>query len=93
MSQVFERILHAQTINFMENKFSALLTSFSKNHSTQNCLVSRTENWKNSLDKDGFIATIFMDLTMAVDILTHNLLIAKLGAYEFRKNTLTYMKN
>ena len=34
-----------------------------------------------------------MDLTMAVDILTHNLLIAKLGAYEFRKNTLTYMKN
>lgn len=38
------------------------------------------KNWKNTLDTDGFVVIIIMDITITVDILTHNLLIAKLGA-------------
>ena len=35
----------------MENKLSALLTSFKKNQSTQDCLMSMIDDWKKSLDK------------------------------------------
>ena len=67
----------------MENKLSALQASFTKNHSTQICLVSMTENWKNTLEK----------LSEVFDTLNHKLLIAKLGTYKLRKDALTYMKN
>ena len=39
----------------MENNLPALLTGFRKNHSTQHCLVSMIENWKNTLNKGGFV--------------------------------------
>ena len=44
-----------------------------------------TENWKNTLDKGGFIAAIFMDFPKAFDRLNHNLLIAKLEILRISK--------
>ena len=44
-----------------------------------------TENWKNTLDKGGFIAAIFMDFPKASDRLNHNLLIAKLEVLRISK--------
>ena len=77
----------------MENKLSALQASFTKNHSTQICLVSMTENWKNTLDNSRFVVAIFRNLSEVFDTLNHKLLIAKLGNYKLRKDALTYMKN
>ena len=74
----------------MENKPSALLTGFRKNHSSQLCLVIMTEDWKNALDKSELVPAIIMHLSKTFDTLNHNLLIAKLGAKGFRKDALTY---
>ena len=51
------------------------------------------EKWKNTLDKGGFICAMFMDLSKAFDTKNHDLLIAKLGAYGFQKDTLSFMKS
>ena len=51
------------------------------------------ENWKNTLDKGGFVAAIFIDLSKVFDTLNHNLLIVNLGACRLQKDTLTIMKN
>ena len=93
VSKVFEKILYEQIIEFMDEKLSSLLTGFRKNHSTQNCLLSMVETWKNVIDKNGTISAIFMDLSKAFDTLNHNLLIAKLGAYGFENDALHYMKS
>ena len=77
----------------MENKLSKLLAGFRKNHSIQQCLINLFEKWKNTLDKRGFVYFMFMDLSRAFDIMNHNLLIAKLGAYGFQKDTLSFMKS
>ena len=78
----------------MENKLSALLTVFGKNHGTQNYLVSMFENWKNKIDKGRFAVALFMNLSKASDTLNHNLLMPSQGLTDFEmrhliKNCLT----
>ena len=49
--------------------------------------------WKNTLDKAGYVSAIFMDLSKVLDTLNHRLLIAKLGAYGFERDSLSFMKS
>ena len=75
----------------MQDTLSNLLTGFRKNHSTQQCLMHMFENWKNMLDKGGYVCAMFTDLSKAFDTIHHDLMIAKLGAYGFSQDALQYM--
>ena len=46
------------------------------------------ENWRQSLDSRGYCGTVLMDLSKAFDTINHELLIAKLHAYGFNKESL-----
>ena len=93
VSKVFERIIYSQIDAFMQDKLSNLLTGFRKNHSTQHCLMYMLENWKNVLDKGGYVCAMFMDLSKAFDTINYDLIIAKLGAYGFSHDALQYMRS
>ena len=93
MSKVFGRIMYTQIESFMEDKLLKLLTGFRKNYSTQHCLINMLEKWKNTLDKGGFVCAMFMDLPKAFDTMNYDLLIAKLGAFGFQKDALSFMKS
>ena len=77
----------------MQDKLSNLLTGFRKNHSTQQCLMHMLENWKNMLDKGGYVCAMFTDLSKTFDTIHHDLMIAKLGAYGFSQDALQYMRS
>ena len=91
--KAFERIMYMQIDTLMRDKLSKLSTVFTKNHSTQHCLMSMHEMWKGSLYKGGYVSAIFMDLSKAFDTLNHNLLIAKLGVSGFERDSLSFMKS
>ena len=93
VSKVFQRIMYMQIGTFMRDKLSKLLTGFRKNHSTQHCLMSMLDMWKNTLDNGRYVSAIFMDLSNAFDTLKRKLLIAKLGAYGFERDSLSFMKS
>ena len=46
------------------------------------------ERWKKSLDNKGYAGGVLMDLSKALNIINHKLLIAKLHAYGFDVSAL-----
>ena len=68
---------------FSKSKFLSLLKGFRKNHSTRNALLNMTGKWKQALDEDKKIGTIFMDLPKSFNTLNHNVLLCKLIAHGF----------
>ena len=88
MSKIFERIMSEQINQVMAGTLSPLLSGFRQGHSTQNALFRVVEIWKKHLDMTGIVGTILMDLSKAYDCIPHDLLIAKLEAYEFNSKAL-----
>ena len=88
VSKVFERIMDKQTNAYIEKYLSPYLCGYRKGYSCQYALLAMIENWKESLDKGGFAGGILMDLSKAFDTINHKLLIAKLHAYGFSKESL-----
>ena len=71
-------------MSYVTNLLSDYITGFRKSHATQHCLVKMLENWKS-------VCALFMDLSKVFDTINHDLLLAKLKAYGFSKDTLTLM--
>ena len=92
-SKVFEKLLFEQINDHMQSKFSKHLTGFRKNHSTQNALLVMIEKWKTILNKKLKVGALFMDLSKAFDTLDHSLLLAKLSAYGFDNNSLSFVRS
>ena len=69
--------------------FSKYICGFRKGHSTQHCLLFTLENLRKALDKRLKTGILLTDLSKAFDSISHDLLIAKLHAYGFSRNTLT----
>ena len=92
VSNVFERIMHKQISEYINKFLSPYLCGYRQGFSTQQALVSLIEKWKAILDKNGYTGAVLMDLSKAFDTINHDLLIAKLNAYGFTKNSLRLIK-
>ena len=91
VSKLYERNMYNQIIDYIEKHLSPHLFGFRKGHSTEQCLVIMLEVWKKALDKKGNAGAILTDLSKAFDSLSHDLLIAKLSAYGFDKESLEFI--
>ena len=60
--------------------FESYLCSYRKGYTVQNVLLSLLEKWRISLDKGGYGGPILMDLSKALDTISHAFLLAKLHA-------------
>ena len=71
----------------MEKYFSPFLCTYRK----QNILISLIVEWRKNLDNNFVVGTVLTDLSKAFDCIPHDLLIAKLSAYNFSDEALSYI--
>jgi len=89
-SKIFERFIHNSITPFVENLLSESVSAYRKNYNSSHVLIKLIENWKKSLDNKMLVGAVLMDLSKAFDCIPHDILITKMHAYGFSKNTLTF---
>ena len=72
----------------ISNYPSPYLCGYRKGFTSQQALLLLIENWEKILDKKCFVGAVLMGLSKTFDTIKHDLLIAKLFAYGFNKESL-----
>ena len=91
VSKVYERMMHEEIFLFVDKFLSPSLFGFRKGFNTQQCLIVMLERWKRAIDQGKFAGALLTDLSKAFDCLNHELMIAKLEAYGFEHEALSYI--
>ena len=55
-------------------------------------LVSMVEEWRESMDNDKLVGSVFIDLSKAFDLVDHSILLQKLEGYGVKGNTLEWFR-
>ena len=91
ISKVFEKLIFNQINENIKPFLSKVLTEFCKNQNAQHSLLKILKNFKEALANGKPVSVIFMDLSEAFDTINHDLLIAKLKAYNFSAKSPSFI--
>ena len=91
LSQVYERLMYNQIYPYFDMLFSKFQCGFRKCFNAQDCLLAMIEKWRKTLDKGGETGAVLTDFSKAFECIDHNLLIAKLNAYGFEKQSIDFL--
>ena len=86
ISKLIEKLMHKRVYSFLEqqNFFYNAQFGFRLSLSTNNALMSITENIQSQLDQNKFCAGVFVDLKKAFDTVDHEILLKKPSHYGIR---------
>ena len=66
ISKIFERAIHDQLMEFLEDHFHPMLSAFRPGFGCQTALLKIVEDWKRALDDNKYIAAILMNLSKGI---------------------------
>ena len=91
LSKTYEKLMYNQIYPCFETIFSEFQCGFRKGFNAQRYLLAMVEKWRKTLDEGGETGAALTDLSKVFDCIDHNLLIAKLSAYGFEKQSINFI--
>ena len=82
--------MYNQIYPYYSNLFSKFQCGFRKGFNAHHCLLEMIEKWRKMLYAGGDTGAVLTDLSKSFDCINHNLLIAKLNAYRFDKESSSF---
>ena len=76
---------------YMDKYLSPYLCGFRRGYSAQHCLIHMLEQWNKAMDNKRYAGALLTDISKAFDCINHELLITKLEAYGFDKDSLKFI--
>ena len=90
-SKVYERLMYSQIYPYFDTLFSKFQCGFRKGFKAQHCRLAIIQKWRKTLDKGGETGAVLTDISKVFDCIDHNLLITKLDAYRFEKQSIDFL--
>ena len=87
-SKIYEKVIENQLASYLDKYFSPFISLYRESYSTQQVLIRLLKEWREKLDKNFVVGAVLMDLSKAFDCIPHDLIIAKLAAYGFKREIL-----
>ena len=91
LSKVYERLMYNQIYPYFETIFSKFEFEFRKGFNAQHCLLAMLEKKRKTLDEGSETGAALTDLFKAFDCIDRNLLITKLNANGFEKQSINFI--
>ena len=91
LSKVYERLMYNQIYPYFDTLFSKFQCGFQKGFNAQHCFLPMIEKYCKTLDEGGETEAVLTDLSNPFDCIDHNLLIEKLDAYGFEKQSIDFL--
>ena len=85
-SKMYERFPYENLTNYVDTFLSKFISAYRSSH----VLIRLIENWKKSLGQKKIVGAVLMNLLKAFDSMPHDLLIAKMHAYGFSIDPVTF---
>ena len=89
--QVYERFINDNMLSIIQTLLTDFVSAYRKHYSANNVLISLKENWNENLNNNKIVGAVFTDLSKTFDCIHHDLLIAKMEAYGFNEDCLTFL--
>lgn len=95
ISKVFKEVVAAQLVKHLgyNAALHPLQLNFRKRYSTVTAYSYLIEEIKSSLDSEGVVGVVFLDLRIALDTLNHELLIDKLTHFSISTSTVNCIQS
>ena len=90
-TKMYKKIEKGFLISKMKHHFSPVISAYRKSFSTEHVPISLLEDWRNKSDNNNVVDAVLTNLSKAFDCIPHDLLVAKLDASGFNRDTVAYI--
>ena len=80
-SKISGKVMKDHLVSGLDKYLSSFISAYRRGFSTQYIFTRLVEEWRERLANNYIVGAILMDLSKAFDCISHDLIIAKLAAY------------
>ena len=95
VSKVFERLLHQQLYDYLQNHsiLHPTQSGFRPQHTNKDVLVSMVDDWRKVLDDKKLVGAVMVDLSKTFDMVNHSILLRNMDCYGVRGKELKWFQD